>query len=92
MTLEELGLVEGDFNFEINTIGNYIILKITVKGISRESRLRITREKIEDFNFYNLDAEKMLENVLKQDAIFSIINDIKCIRKLKLKILNEKNN
>lgn len=90
MSLYELGLTEEDFNFEIIESGNYRILKTTVKGITIENRLHVTREKIEDFKiFYNQDAEKMLENLLKKETILSVINDKRFIRKLKLNKLND---
>jgi hypothetical protein len=83
MTLKELGLTEEDFNVE--TMEHNYKIRLKVNGFI--SPIELSYEMIQDFRCTaNFDMEKLL----KEQAINWYINDIKFIRKLKLKKIKEK--
>jgi hypothetical protein len=83
MTLKELGLTEEDFNVE-SVNYNYKI-RLKVNGVI--SPIELSHEMIQDFR---CTANFDMESLLKSEAIKWYINDIKVIRKLKLKKIKEK--
>ena len=98
ITLDSLNLTENDFKFKLLKIHDYEesfvgykIVTVSVNDCEFSFSFHASIDLIQDIRLNGFDFFDIAENIIKTESIFNFINDVKQIRKSKLKKLKKIN-